>query len=268
MICRVWIKSFDIRGDGLMWESFYLIVFAIIMEFIDSSLGMMYGTVLSPLLILMGFDVKSVVPSILISQAIGGFIASYKHHQLKNANFQAGTIDHKVSTTIIWFGVFACLIGVLISVSIPPKVLNTYIAILVIIIALMILFDKTLIMTSTKIYVLGFISAFNKALSGGGFGPLVAGGQLVFKDRSEKGAIGSTDFAEAPICLLSFCLWLLVKGMPDLDLMIPLCIGATIGGFFGPMALSKIGSRDSLKKGLGALVLIEGLWVIYKVWLK
>lgn len=249
-------------------ETFYLILLAIVMEFIDSSLGMMYGTVLSPLLILMGYDVKSVVPSILISQAIGGFVASYKHHQLQNANFQEGTIDHKVSVTIIWFGVFACLIGVFISVSIPPKVLNTYIAVLVIVIALMILAGKTLIMTSTKIYILGFISAFNKALSGGGFGPLVAGGQLVFKDRSEKGAIGSTDFAEAPICLLSFCLWFLIKGMPDLNLMIPLCAGAMIGGFFGPMALSKISSKDILKKCLGALVLIEGAWVIYKVWLK
>ena len=78
----------------------------------------------------------------------------------------------------------------------------------------MILSGKTLIMTAQKIYVLGFISAFNKALSGGGFGPLVAGGQLVFKDRSEKGAIGSTDFAEAPICLLSFCLWLMINGLP------------------------------------------------------
>jgi len=249
-------------------EFFSLAILAMVMEFIDSSLGMMYGTVLSPLMILMGYDVKDVVPSILISQAIGGFVASYKHHQLQNANFQAGTIDHKVSTTIIWFGVFACLIGVFVSASIPPKVLNTYIAVLVIVIALMILFSKTLIMTSQKIYVLGFISAFNKALSGGGFGPLVAGGQLVFKDRSEKGAIGSTDFAEAPICLFSFCLWLLVKGVPPLNLMIPVCIGAMIGGFFGPMALSKIGSRDILKKILGALVLMEGLWVIYKVWLK
>jgi uncharacterized membrane protein YfcA len=219
-------------------------------------------------LILFGYDVKSVVPSILISQALGGFIASYRHHQLKNANFQIGTIDHHVSVTIIWFGVFACVIGVVLSVSISPKILNTYIAGLVIVIALMILTGKTLIMTAKKIYVLGFISAFNKALSGGGFGPLVAGGQLVFKDRSEKGAIGSTDFAEAPICLLSFCLWLLIKGMPPLTLMIPVCLGSVVGGFFGPMALSKIGSKEILKKSLGVLVLIEGLWVIYKVWLR
>lgn len=251
-----------------MFESFYLVVFALVMEFIDSALGMMYGTVLSPLLILMGYDVKTVVPSILISQAIGGFIASWRHHRLKNANFQSGTTDYRVSTTIIWFGVFACLIGVFISVSISPKILNTYIAVLVIVIGIMILLNKSLIMTAKKIYFLGFLSAFNKALSGGGFGPLVAGGQLVFKDRNEKGAIGSTDFAEAPICLFSFFIWVLLKGLPPLTLMMPLCAGAVVGGFFGPMALSKIKSKKVLKMSLGVLVLVEGLWVIYKVWIR
>jgi hypothetical protein len=130
----------------------------------------------------------------------------------------------------------------------------------------MILSGKTLIMTSKKIYAFGFISAFNKALSGSGFGPLVTGGQLVFKDRSEKGAVGSAVFAAASICLLSFFLWFLVNGLPPINLMIPLCLGSMVGGFFGPMALSKIGSKEILKKSLGVLVLIEGLFLLYKVW--
>jgi uncharacterized membrane protein YfcA len=236
------------------------------MEFVDSALGMMYGTVLSPLLILLGYDVKTVVPSILISQAIGGFVASWRHHKLKNANFQTGTIDYHMTKIIIWFGVFACVLGVFISVSIPPKVLNSYIAILIIAIALMILSNKTLMMTSNKIYVLGFVSAFNKALSGGGFGPLVVGGQLIFKDRNEKGAIGSTDFAEAPICLLSFLLWWIVKGSLPMVLMVPLCFGAAFGGYFGPKFLSIIQSGTTLKKSMGVLILIEGIWIIRKVW--
>lgn len=251
-----------------MFESFSLIALSMIMEFVDSALGMMYGTVLSPLLIVIGYDVKSIVPSILISQAIGGFIASWHHHRLKNGDFKSGTTDYHVATTIIWFGVFACLIGVCISVSVSPKVLNTYIAILIITIGLMILADKSLIMTAPKIYLLGFISAFNKALSGGGFGPLVAGGQLVFKERDEKGAIASTDFAEAPICLFSFLLWVLIKGMPPLSLIVPLCIGSAVGGYFGPHALSRIDSRNRLKKGLGVLVLVEGISILYKVWFK
>ncbi len=47
----------------------------------DSFLGMMYGTVLSPLLILAGYNAKTVVPAILISQAAGGFVASWRDSQ-------------------------------------------------------------------------------------------------------------------------------------------------------------------------------------------
>jgi uncharacterized membrane protein YfcA len=238
------------------------------MEFIDSFLGMMYGTVLSPLLILAGYNAKTVVPAILISQAVGGFVASWRHHKLGNANFSKGAVDRQISLKVIWLGVLASIVGVFLSVSIPVKALNTYIALLVIAIAVMIFLQKTFIMTSAKMFILGFISAFNKALSGGGFGPLVAGGQLVFKDRQEKGAIGSTDFAEAPICLISFILWLFLKGVPDLELTIPLCVGAGLGGLFGPEALSRITSRNKLKFALGVLVLLEGFWILYKVWVK
>jgi len=249
-------------------ESVYLVIAALVMEFIDSALGMMYGTVLSPLLIILNYDVKDVVPSILISQAVGGFIASWRHNGFKNVDFNPGSTDRRIAVTIIWFGVFACLIGVFLSISIPKKVLNTYIGLLVAVIGVLILCNRTLIPTNGKIYILGFVSAFNKALSGGGFGPLVAGGQLVFRDRSAKGAIGSTDFAEAPICLFSFFLWAAFKGLPPATLFLPLCAGAAIGGFFGPKFLSMIKSHEKLKKSLGVLVLLEGIWVLYKVWLK
>jgi uncharacterized protein len=238
------------------------------MEFIDSALGMMYGTVLSPLLILLGFNARDVVPSILISQAVGGFIASWRHHRHGNADFHSGTADRRIAVTVIWFGVFACLVGVYVSVSISPRILNAYIGLLVTVVGTMILCNRSLILTNKKVYFLGFISAFNKALSGGGFGPLVAGGQLVFRDRSEKGAIASTDFAEAPICLFSFLLWVCFKGFPPAELCLPLCVGSAVGGFFGPKWLSRIDSPNRLKKLLGALVLVEGVWVLFKVWIK
>lgn len=251
------------------WQLAGLLVFSsIIMEFVDSSLGMMYGTVLSPLLILLGIDAKVVVPSLLISQALGGFTASYRHHKFNNADFSKGSIDYKIATTLIWFGVLAAVIGVYVSISISPKVLSTYIACLVIIIALLIFSGVTFRLSKISIMLLGAVSAFNKALSGGGFGPLVAGGQLVLKNRSEKGAIGSTDFAEAPICLLSFILWVIMKGVPDLMVMLPLCVGSIVGGFWGPKALSMVSARNKLKFALGFLILIEGILVLYKVWFK
>lgn len=241
---------------------------ALIMECVDSALGMMFGTVLSPLLIIMNYSSREVVPSILISQAVGGFIASWRHHRYRNGNFSAGATDRRIAVTIIWFGVFACVIGVFLSVSLSPKILNTYIGLLVAIIGLLILVGRTMTLTNGRIYLLGFISAFNKALSGGGFGPLVAGGQLVFRDRCEKGAIASTDLAEAPICLFSFLLWVCFQGFPPSTLWLGLSAGSAIGGFYGPQLLSTISNRNMLKKTLGGLVLMEGAWVLYKVWIR
>lgn len=169
------------------WQLVGLLFFAaIIMEFIDSSLGMMYGTVLSPLLIILGVDAKVVVPSLLISQALGGFTASYRHQKFNNADFTKGTIDHKITTTLIWFGVLASVIGVYISISISQKVLSTYIACLVIGIALLIFSGVTFRLSRVSIVLLAAVSAFNKALSGGGFGPLVAGGGVACLERSQR----------------------------------------------------------------------------------
>lgn len=253
---------------GIPMEVALLGLSALVLEFIDSALGMMYGTILSPFLIILNYDVKDVVPSILVSQAVGGFIATWRHQKHKNGDFNSGTTDRHIAVTIIWFGVFASLLGVFLSVSISPKVLNTYIGLLVTVIGVLILSGRSLNFSNRKIYLLGFVSAFNKALSGGGFGPLVAGGQLVFRGRSEKGAIASTDFAEAPICLFSFFLWICFKGFPPIALWLPLCAGAAIGGYFGPHWLSRIESREMLKKTLGVMVLLEGVWVLYKVWLR
>ncbi|MCD6337220.1 MAG: hypothetical protein J7M01_03180, partial [Candidatus Marinimicrobia bacterium] len=90
LIC---IKCIDIGiEDTMNTEIIILIIFAaFICEIIDSSLGMLYGTILSPSLIIAGFDPLIVVPSILLSQAVGSFIASIMHHRLDNAHFHINT---------------------------------------------------------------------------------------------------------------------------------------------------------------------------------
>ncbi len=132
-------------------EAVCLVAAVLIMEFIDSALGLMFGTVLSPLLIIMNYNAKEVVPSILISQAIGGFINSWRHHRLRNADFNPGTTDRSIAVTVTWFGVFASLIGVFLSAKISPKALNSYIGILVLVIGLLILSGRTLLYSKRKI---------------------------------------------------------------------------------------------------------------------
>jgi hypothetical protein len=113
-----------------------ILIVTIFCEFIDSSLGMMYGTILSPVLIIAGYDPKLVVPTILISQAIGGVVATYRHHKLNNATiFKKDSKDFKITLLISSLGVIATLIGAYIGASIiPSNWLKNYIGILCLII--------------------------------------------------------------------------------------------------------------------------------------
>jgi uncharacterized membrane protein YfcA len=243
---------------------FLILIITVGCEFIDSYLGMMYGTILSPVLIMAGYDPKVVIPSILISQAIGGAIASWRHNKLKNAMiFKKDSRDLKVTILIATLGVIATSFGAVVGASIIPKIwLKNYIGILCLIMGGSVLLRLAFSFSWGKMIFLSLISAFNKAISGGGYGPLMSTGQIVV-GRESKSSIVVTDFAEVPICLVSFMVWVWINKWPETPLIYILPIGAAIGGFLGPIALKKVKSKEKLTKIVGALAFILGLAVLF-----
>lgn len=246
--------------------SIILFLVAIVCEFVDSFLGMMYGTILTPALILFGHPPADIVPCILLSQAIGGFVASYRHYKLKNISLDSKSTDFKVALLILSLGIIAVFFGVLVGIRISPFWLNTYIGILCICMGLLVFLNRVFKFSWKKIGVISLISSFNKAFSGGGFGPIVVSGQIV-SGREGKSAIGTTDLAKAPICLTAFLMWVFCKGIPPIHLLIPLLLGAIIGGYMGPFALSRFQSKTLLTKIVGCLVVFLGALVLLKTWL-
>lgn len=254
-----------------------IIVLALICEFIDSSLGMLYGTIMSPILILMGFSPLLVVPSILLTQAIGGLIASIFHNKLKNADFsiknviienilkKEATQDLKIVSLITVLGVTAAIFSGLIAINIPKEYLKTYIGIIVAIMGTLIISGKIFNFSWKKIMAIGILSAFNKAISGGGFGPVVTAGQII-SGRKEKNAIGTTTLAEAPICIAGFLTYFLTKGIPNWNLIFILGGGAIIGAIIGPFFTSKFKEEKKLKIVLGCLALALGAFLILDTW--
>ncbi|MBA3064617.1 sulfite exporter TauE/SafE family protein, partial [Candidatus Woesearchaeota archaeon] len=63
-------------------------IIAFFAEYIDSTLGMGYGTILTPLLLLFGFNPLQVVPAVLLSELITGLLAGFTHHKAGNVNFK------------------------------------------------------------------------------------------------------------------------------------------------------------------------------------
>lgn len=255
-------------------------------ELLDSSLGMLYGTILSPVLIIAGYDPLVVVPSILLTQAIAGLVAAVGHHRLRNASFSINsgplnswenygiilnlkkmiTRDSKVVIVVSSLGVMASIIAAFIATSIPKDALSTYIGLLVLAMGTILVLPSAFRFSWKKILGIGALSAFNKGLSGGGFGPVVTAGQMI-SGRSSKSAIGATTLSEAPICIAGFLIYILRNGMSTWDLVIYLGIGAIIGALIGPHITAKIKSERKMRVGLGVMVISLGIWTLAKTWL-
>ncbi|MHA1435093.1 MAG: sulfite exporter TauE/SafE family protein [Candidatus Heimdallarchaeota archaeon] len=70
---------------GLTWGiAAILVLIAFLCEFMDSSLGMGYGTTLTPVLLLFGFEVSQIVPAVLISEFVTGLSSAIFHILFKN----------------------------------------------------------------------------------------------------------------------------------------------------------------------------------------
>ena len=71
------------------------VIVSFLTEYVDSALGMGYGTTLTPFLLLLGFEPLQIVPGVLLSQLIAGLLASFAHHSIGNVNFRPKTIKLK-----------------------------------------------------------------------------------------------------------------------------------------------------------------------------
>lgn len=240
-----------------------LAVVAFACELIDSSLGMMYGTILSPLLIIIGLDPLLVVPSILISQAIGGFIAAASHHQLGNVYFSRKSVDSKAAFIITIFGLIGVAVALALAFNVPSWVMKTYIGVLVLVMGAIILSKREFSFSWKKLSMVGFIGSFNKAISGGGFGPVVTTGHII-SGIDSKNAVGITTLAEAPICIAAFIGYLLFHTISTWNLAIALTIGAGIAATVGPRITRRLHS-PRLRTAIGILAIALGALTLVKV---
>lgn len=238
---------------------------AVVMEIIDSGLGMMYGTLLSPILILMGYNPKLVVPAILISQALGGATGAIGHHRRKNSDFSGLTRDLKISLAIIIPGIAACILGAYTGQIIPRFYMKLYIGVLVVAMGGLCLRPIYYDFSWKRMWGIGFLSGFNKALSGGGFGPVTATGKIL-GGVDPKVSVGTTTLAEVPICIVSFITWMILGGKISWTFPAALCIGSLIGGYIGPILTARM-NTGKLRLIVGFLAVLSGAWLLTDLFL-
>ena len=240
-------------------------IIAFISEYLDSGLGMGYGTALAPILIIMGYHPLKVVPAILISQLVTDVAACIFHHNLKNVNLKIKSPDFKIAFILGIISSIGVIVSVMIALKIPKWLLTLYIGLLVLSMGILILVSvsKPIRFSWRKIMGLTFLAAFNKGISGGGYGPLVMGGQML-SGVCAKNAVGITAFAEAITCFIGFILYLISGKSIDWKLTGLLVICATSAVPIAAMTVKNLNS-EKLKKYVGILIIILGLFMLLKI---
>ena len=242
-----------------------LLPLAFFCEFIDSSLGMGYGTTLTPLLLILGFEPLQVVPAVLFSECVSGILAAFYHHNLRNVTFHTRTIDSRVALVLSLFSIVGTLAAVILAVKLPPEVIKVWIGVIVVSMAVIILItlNSKPRFSWGKIMLLGSVASFNKGMSGGGYGPVVMGGQIL-SGIGVKNAVGITSLAEGLTCLIGLILFLLLK--PDINLSLApwLMGGAILSVPFAANTVKRI-SENSMKLIVAAVILILGILTFLKL---
>ncbi len=246
--------------------SILIIVLAFICEYIDSSLGMGYGTTLTPLLLIMGYNPLQIVPAVLLSELITGLSAGFMHHKAKNVNLNVGTKDFKIAMVMAACSIFGSLVAVFVAINVTVLYVKLYIGILVLSMGIIILatLSRTFKFSWKKITSLGLLAAFNKGISGGGYGPLVTGGQILSGVNS-KNAIGITSLAEGLTCLVGVATYLAFTNHSiEWNLAPSLVIGAILSVPFAALTVKKF-RTGHLKLIVGIATLILGLLTLGKI---
>ncbi len=259
-----------------------IMVIAFFAEYVDSSLGMGYGTTLTPVLLLLGYEPMQIVPAVLLSELITGLLAGILHHNLGNAellpsNFsflkitasvkkngikasflQNCPIHLKIALIISSCSILGTLAAVLLAVNIPALWLKLYIGVMVLAIGVVILLSGRTNQgfSWSRITALGLVASFNKGLSGGGYGPVVTGGQILAGVEG-KSAVAITSLSEGLTCLVGVILYCLTRGSVDWTLAPWLAVGSVLSVPFAALTVKHI-KTDYLKWFIGAATLLLG----------
>ncbi|MGC9522305.1 MAG: sulfite exporter TauE/SafE family protein [Anaerolineae bacterium] len=234
-------------------------------ELVDSALGMGYGTTLTPVLLILGYQPAEIVPAVLFSECITGFLAGIFHHEFGNVNLRPGSRDFKVTVMLSGMSVLGVVAAVLIAVRLPTWAVKLYVGVLVLAIGLALLWsrNRTFRFTWGRVAGLGALAAFNKGISGGGYGPVVTGGQ-VLSGVGARSAIGIASLAES-VASFAGVITYLVAGSAFPTLLTPsLLLGAVVSVPLAAFAVSR-SREESLTRAIGTITTLLGGYTLYQV---
>jgi len=185
------------------WLVFGLaVVLSFVAEYVDSSIGMGYGTTLTPLLLLLGFELQQIVPAVLVQELLSGSLAAYTHHSLGNVDLRPGNTALKIGVLLGVCGLVGGGVAATVALQLPKTTMKAITGIIVVAMGVLVAFAGRLRLRFSwwRAGGLGLVASANKGLMGGGYGPLITSGQVV-SGVATREAVAITSLSEALTCM-------------------------------------------------------------------
>lgn len=245
-------------------QSVVLVLLSFACGYIDSSLGMGYGSTLTPLLLLLGYRPLEVIPAIIASQFAAGGIGAWAHHLIGNVDLNPRNRAFRVASLLASTSVLGTGAGAMVAVYLPALYLQAWVGFLVCAIGIITisLSRRNFPFSWKRIVALGVVAAFNKGSTGGGYGPIVMGGQLL-AGVSGKNAVGITTLAESLSCIVGVVTYLFAPGEISWRLTPFLIFGAVAAVPFSTLTVAAL-RPHYLKSAIGILTFTLGLLILLK----
>jgi uncharacterized membrane protein YfcA len=232
---------------------------ALLCEYLDSSLGMGYGTTLAPMLLIAGFEPLQIVPAVLFSELLSGLAAGALHQRDGNVDLLGDRRARRTVLLLTLLSAAGALIAVSVAISIPKLWFSVGIAAIVLAMGVITLatLRRRIPYRPGNVVVVGLVAAFNKGLSGGGYGPLVTAGQVVSGVPARQ-AVAITSVAEAFTCLVGLAAYIVFTGAPDWSLAVPLAAGALLSVPIATVTVRRL-PESVLRGAVGAFTVVLGV---------
>jgi uncharacterized membrane protein YfcA len=240
-------------------------VSSFVMGVVDAAIGMGYGTILTPVLLIVGFDPLQVVPAVLVSQLVGGLLASVFHHRFENVDFGLGGEHLRLAIMLGALSAVGAVASVFVAVNLSSFCLSLCIGLMATVLGSVVLVtrERDFGFSWRRMVVIGLLAAFNKGLSGGGYGPVVTAGQIMSGVR-EKSAVCVTLLSEVLVSLCAVFTFLSVGGGVDWVLTLCLLVGVSLSAPVAAFVVRQVGG-GMLKVSVGVVTVLVGLATVLRV---
>ena len=268
------VKAKDWIGTNNWTLVWWVIAICAFFEFMDSAGGMGYGTALTPLMLMAGFDPKQVVPCIMITEMFTGLIAGMIHGEFENVEWKFKPMNETTKLVVV-----VAIIGmacVCFSITAAYKIfkvhkfwIKLYVAVLLIVMGVCsLLTAKKYVNYKPKwMWLFAALAGFNKGIGGGGYGPVVTVGGLL-AGVPVKSMVAVTSMAEGLTCLFAVITWftLLSSGVVIDYLLLPSFVIGTIIAAIGAPYVTRIFPEKFWKIIVPVYCCVLAVMCFWKLW--